>query len=83
MAVPAAPGAALRGRLRRPAAEDRRRRGVGPPLAPAPAVIENATDTTINDVASTKQSVNSTTGIVVIAGEVKNSRYYHAEIKGR
>ena len=44
-------------------------------------VIESSTDTTINDVASTKQSVNSTTGIAVIAGEVDNKRYHHAEIK--
>jgi hypothetical protein len=44
-------------------------------------IIENGTDVTINNVNSTKQNVDSTTGIVIIAGEVQNTRYYHNEIK--
>jgi hypothetical protein len=39
-------------------------------------VIEGATSTKLNNVTSTKQSVNATTGIVVMATDNTNKRYW-------
>ncbi|MCX6048179.1 MAG: hypothetical protein NT075_24020 [Chloroflexi bacterium] len=39
--------------------------------------IQSATDKTINDATSTKQSVNSTTGLVVLASDIKTFKYLH------
>lgn len=39
--------------------------------------IQSATDKTINDATSTKQSVNSTTGLVVLASDINTYKYLH------
>jgi hypothetical protein len=39
--------------------------------------IQSSTDTTINNIASTKQPLNATTGLVAIAGDDHSKRYLH------
>jgi hypothetical protein len=41
------------------------------------ALIESPTDTNINDPTSTKQNVSSSTGLLVVAGDVKSKFYLH------
>ncbi|MFF2345067.1 hypothetical protein [Pseudarthrobacter sp. NPDC058119] len=48
--------------------------GVGTPI------ISSSVDTDINDPTSTKQNVNSQTGLVVLASSRANARYWHAYI---
>lgn len=43
-------------------------------------IISSSTDTDINDPTSTKQNVNSQTGLVVLAAARSNARYWHARI---
>lgn len=43
-------------------------------------IISSSTDTDINDPTSTKQNVNSQTGLVVLAASRTNARYWHAQI---
>ena len=43
-------------------------------------IISSNTDTDINDPTSTKQNVNSQTGLVVLASARNNARYWHANI---
>ena len=43
-------------------------------------IISSSTDTDINDPTSTKQNVNSQTGLVVLASARNNARYWHANI---
>ncbi|MGC0236683.1 hypothetical protein [Arthrobacter sp. SD76] len=43
-------------------------------------IISSTTDKDINDPTSTKQNVNSQTGLVVLAASRTNSRYWHAHI---
>jgi hypothetical protein len=43
--------------------------------------IESSTDTVINNPTSTKQTVNSSTGVVVLAGNYATTRYLHNLIK--
>jgi hypothetical protein len=43
-------------------------------------IISSSTDTDINDPTSTKQNVNSQTGLVVLASARDNARYWHAHI---
>jgi hypothetical protein len=50
-----------------------------PPGAGTP-IISSSTDTDINDPTSTKQNVNSQTGLVVLAAASVNARYWHAHI---
>lgn len=43
--------------------------------------MSSSTDTDINDPTSTKQNVNSQTGLVVLASSRNNARYWHAYIR--
>jgi hypothetical protein len=43
-------------------------------------IISSSTDTDINDPTSTKQNVNSQTGLVVLAASRTNARYWHAHM---
>lgn len=43
-------------------------------------IIRSNTDTDINDPTSTKQNVNSQTGLVVLASSRANARYWHAYV---
>ena len=43
-------------------------------------IISSGTDTDINDPTSTKQNVNSQTGLVVLASSRQNARYWHAYV---
>ncbi len=43
-------------------------------------IISSSTDKDINDPTSTKQNVNSQTGLVVLAASRTNSRYWHAHL---
>lgn len=45
--------------------------GLGTPF------IKSSTDTSINDASSTKQNLNSTTGLMVVAADVKTQYYFH------
>ena len=43
-------------------------------------IISSSVDTDINDPTSTKQNVNSQTGLVVLASSRQNARYWHAYV---
>jgi hypothetical protein len=50
------------------------------PPGPGTPIISSSTDTDINDPTSTKQNVNSQTGLVVLASARNNARYWHAYV---
>ncbi|MDQ0665451.1 hypothetical protein QFZ35_003949 [Arthrobacter ulcerisalmonis] len=50
------------------------------PPGPGTPIISSSSDTDINDPTSTKQNVNSQTGLVVLASARDNARYWHAHI---
>jgi hypothetical protein len=50
------------------------------PPGPGTPIISSSTDKDINDPTSTKQNVNSQTGLVVLTASRTNARYWHARL---